>query len=566
ECAYPSCYSTCSFYTPRHDLHCRRFEHGIERLDHHSAHLTRIKFRRWAKLEGEGRVSLISGGGGAALDLFDRGYDRLSQMSSLGRRLNWRWNDVKRFVAGKGSGIADGDVFVFEAFHDDAASWPFTLSIMPKDKEKQGLFQFRIELSRGYNRTVIPVSEIRAKVGLDQTLVFQIEPLKERTPAIVFGVTDFVRPSRRLDNVAGRPPVQTRLAPVGEKPKFKCVVWDLDNTLWQGILAEDGIEGVRLSQTAARLVREFDRRGIINSIASKNDPELAVAALRKFGLSDYFVFSQIGWGPKSEGIRTIIADMDVGADTFAFIDDQAFERGEISELLPEVTVFADSEMEQLLDNPRFDVPITAESGNRREMYRTEERRKAARVASTVNYTDFLRACRIRLDIHGLTAANLGRIYELGQRTNQLNFSALRYSRADLERLMADPAMDTFVLACNDKFGDYGIIGFAVLNKEQALIESFFMSCRVQRKRVENAFFQYLAKELGAKGKSSLHVRYRKTAKNNASVQMLKELGFAYAPASEDEGVFSIALPPVFADDDVVEVALMRDSPPTQAVA
>ena len=556
ECAYPSCYSTCSFYTPGHDLNCRRFERGMERVANKSSNLTRIKFRRWGKLEGEGRVALQSGAAVTGLDMLDAAYGGLPKHTSLARRLDWRWNRFKRRVGGNGAAIGRDDVFVLEAFHNDDDAWPFTLSIMPKDKETEGLFQARVDLMPGYNRAVIPVSDIIAKVGIDQNLIIQIEPLKEKSPAITFGVADFVRLSRPLKNVAGHqlPRSQPGVAAGGEKPKIKCVVWDLDNTVWHGILAEDGIEGLRLSHTATLLIREFDRRGIINSIASKNDPEPAMAALRKFGLSEYFVFAQIGWGPKSSGIKAIVADMDVGADTFAFIDDQAFERGEVSELLPDVTVFAETDMETLLNNPRFDVPITAESGKRREMYRIEEQRKAARESSSADYTDFLRSCRIRLDIQPLSGANLARVYELGQRTNQLNFSGLRYTRADLERLMSNPEIDTFVLACEDKFGDYGIIGFAVLNKEIALIESFFMSCRVQRKRVENAFFFYLAKTLEAQGKTIFKVRYRKTGKNKASVQMLSELGFEYTATSDEDGVFSVNLPRVFVDDDVVEVA------------
>src|SRR6185312_13292741 len=372
-------------------------------------------------------------------------------------------------------------------------------------------------------------------------------------PPIVFGMVDFARLACALENRKGG---DSALRPAAEspKPKFKCVVWDLDNTLWRGILAEDGVEGVHLSETAASVVRELDRRGIINSIASKNDPALALAALEKFGLHPYFVFPKIGWAPKSEGIREIIAEMDVSADTFAFIDDQAFERGEIGDLLPDVTVFSDSDLDKLLADPRFDVPVTPESRKRREMYQTEERRHAARASAAMNYTDFLRTCRIALDVQPLSAANLPRIYELSQRTNQLNFSGRRYSRGELERLMTERPGDTFVLTCNDKFGDYGVIGFAVLKAEAPGIESFFMSCRVQRKRVENAFFQFLGEELVARGAQKLDVSYRRTAKNGASVQMLKDLGFDYRPQNEEEGVFAVNLPCHFPDHDVVEVA------------
>ncbi len=391
-------------------------------------------------------------------------------------------------------------------------------------------------------------------MDLSQIVAVQIEPVGNGAPPVIFGMTDFARLACPLGSR------KASVAPRGEpavnrarQPKFKCVVWDLDNTLWHGTLAEDGIEGVRLSEKAAALVRELDRRGIINSIASKNDADLALAALEAFGLREYFVFPKIGWHPKSDSLKAVIADMDVGADTFAFIDDQAFERGEISALLPEVTVFSDQDLDRLLDDPRFDVPVTAESAKRRQMYQTEERRHAARAGSTMNYADFLRSCRIRLAIEPLSRENLSRIYELSQRTNQLNFSGRRYGMNELEQLAAERPQDTFVLACSDKFGDYGVIGFALLSATGSEVESFFLSCRVQRKLVENAFFQFLGGELCARNKRKLEVRYRKTAKNGAAARMLQDLGFDYRPESEEQGTFSTPLPPNFPDHDIVEI-------------
>lgn len=567
ECAFPTCYSTCSFYTPRADFHCRRFERGIERIANreNGLELKRIQFRRWAKLEGEGKVALKSARASTVLEELDRIGERLlAGPASFLYRLAWHWNETKRSLAARGDALSPTDVFVLEAWHEGTGSWPFTFSVMPKEKGTAGLYQLRIELGPGYNRAVIAASDIAAFLDLSQSLVLQIEPVREGAPPIVFGMADFARLNRPLENRKGGQTTAAQDPQHTARPKFKCVVWDLDNTLWSGTLAEDGMDGVKLSETAAHLVRELDRRGIINSIASKNDPAQAMEVLAKFGLSDYFVFPRVGWGPKSEGLKGIIADMDVGADTFAFIDDQAFERGEIGELLPEVTVFSERELDRLLDDPRFDVPVTPESQKRRQMYKTEERRYAARADAQMDYTQFLRTCRIALDVKPLSHANLSRIYELSQRTNQLNFSGRRYSRAELERLISERPRDTFVLACNDKFGDYGIIGFAVLKEGAAGIESFFMSCRVQRKRVENAFFQFLAEELAARGIQKLDISYRKTARNGASVQMLKDLGFDYRPQNEEEGIFAVNLPCRFPDHDVVEI--MAENVSARAVA
>lgn len=540
ECAFPACYSACSFYTPRADGHCRRFAAGIEDVVSNELSLTRIAFRRWGKLEGKGPVALKTPQARTALHTLDSAAARAMAPLPRGAQdgLRWRWNIAKQNLARRGEAPGEQSVFIVEAVAE--AGEAFTLTIVPAEKTTAGLFQAPLAIKPGYNRFVLPVREIAARIDLAQPYLIQIEPVAGAgTAPIVFGVVDFCVLSAQLAQISG-------LSASGARPKIKCVVWDLDNTVWRGTLVEDGVEGVTLRGDAVALIHALDARGVINSIASKNDAALAFSALEKFGLRDLFVFPQISWGPKSEAIRRIAAAMDVGLDTFAFIDDQPFERGEVSELVPEVEVFADGEIESLLALPRFDVPATAESRARRAMYQTEEQRQSALAASEMDYTAFLRSCAIRLEITQLAPANLTRIYELAQRTNQLNFSGTRYTREQLEALNPE---DTFVLRCVDRFGDYGIIGFCVL--EEARVASFFMSCRAQRKRVEEAFFGFLAERLAARGQHELRVDFRRTAKNGASVAMLEGLGFTYAAADEGSGVFVRPLATPFADRDVV---------------
>ncbi|HEY1502967.1 MAG TPA: HAD-IIIC family phosphatase [Stellaceae bacterium] len=565
ECAFPACYSTCSYYTPRRDHHCRRFENGIERAiapNHRSLQLTRIVFRRWGKLEGQGRIAVRGQRGADVLEAADIALDRVLShaLPAIVRdKFAWRLNDLKVRLVSRGAALQASDMFVLEAWHAGSRSWPFTLAIMTSAKETAGLFQTAAPLLPGYNRLLIPVAEIAKLVDLEKPLTIQIEPVEEGAPPIVFGMIDFCRLARSLA-AAPAQPVAVSAKPTGELPKLKCVVWDLDNTLWQGTLVEDGIDGVTLSQAAADAVRELDRRGIINSVASKNDPDLAFAALEKFGLRQYFVFPKVGWGPKSEAVKSIIAEMDVSADTFAFVDDQPFERGEIQELIPEIAVFSHTQIAALVAHPRCDVPITAESGKRREMYQSEELRTVARGSSTLDYADFLRSCRIKLEVTRLQPHNLLRMYELSQRTNQLNFSGRRYSQAELETLMKEQPERAFVLTCTDKFGEYGAIGFCVLMETRPAIESFFMSCRVQRKRVENAFFEYLRQRLLEHGAERFGVAYKPTKKNKASVQMLAELGFRHeADESAGDEWFVRPIDRDFADSDVVTLDIRCDA-------
>ncbi len=569
ECAFPACYGECSFYTPRPDHHCRRFENGIERVAADNGapiSLARIRFRRWGKLEGRGRIGLKSVRRANRLEWADRVADKALSSplpAFLTDTIKWRLNESKRRSAGRGDDLRGDDLFIMEAWNDGRQALPFTLSIMTEEKQADGLYQVALHLAPGYTRLVKPVREIAALVDLTGAVTLQIEPVGEHTPTVIFGLIDFVRLSKPL---APHTTAPARSVSDADAPKIKCLVWDLDNTLWNGVLVEDGIDGVSLRPEAAQLVRDLDRRGIINSIASKNDKGLAFLALERFGLRDHFVFPQISWGPKSEAIRDIIALMDVGQDTFAFIDDQAFERGEIQQLLPQVAVFSDENIRTLGDHVRFDVPVTAESGQRRRMYQTEERRKAAQSGAAVDYTGFLRSCEICLDVAPLTAATVLRAYELSQRTNQLNLSGRRYSQAELEALLTDRPQDVFVLSCSDRFGDYGAIGLCVLQSGGPAVESFFMSCRVQRKRVENAFFQYLTGVLAMRGARRLELAYRATPKNGAAVEMVKALGFDLQLSAEGEGLFVRALTAPIAEHDVVRLVAPVPLELNQAVA
>jgi FkbH-like protein len=322
-----------------------------------------------------------------------------------------------------------------------------------------------------------------------------------------------------------------------------------------GTLAEDGAAALAVDPLVMDIIKELDRRGILQSAVSKNDPDPALAALTALGIRDYLLFPQIGWGPKSKSVAQIAELLDIGLDTFIFIDDQPFERGEVGETLPSVTVMSTTEIPGLLSNPRLDVPATAESAKRRAMYQTEERRLATLADSGTDYLTFLRGCRIELEIDLLSPASEERAYELSQRTNQLNVSGTRYSREDIAALM-DPraATDTFMLTCIDRFGDYGIIGMCVLDRERARVEAFMMSCRVQRKRVEQAFFSWLAWRLKSRGEGNvLEIDFRRTERNGAIVRMLEELGFELRGPDKDNGVFTRTLAEPFVEDDVVKV-------------
>ena len=201
------------------------------------------------------------------------------------------------------------------------------------------------------------------------------------------------------------------------------------------------------------------------------------------------------------------------------------------------------------------------------MYQTEERRQRERTQSTLDYDAFLRSCAIKLEVRPLAQDYVRRVFELSQRTNQLNVSARRYNIEDIETLMKSPdARNTYVLSCADKFGDDGVIGFCVMNRSSALVESFFMSCRVQRKRVEDAFFALLAAEAAALGHNTLRVAYCRTDRNDTAVAMLIELGFAYVPADGTHGEFRRSVARPFERSQIVELSVAGEMDSMRASA
>ena len=552
ECAAPACYTACNFYTPRPDGHCRRFVHGIETVEHGGPTdipLTRIRFRRWGKLEGRGPVRALGLAEAARLEQAARPALGLG-LAVLARKLaRDQTNHHRALAQGKAEGF---DSFMVEGAALSGDDLAFTLTIMPTDKQNPALFQTRFSLTRDWSRTTIPLADITRHLDLSFDHLIQIEPVGEAEGVeALFGLCDFVSLAK-----ADNRPSNQMAAPIMPATKAKVVVWDLDHTIWDGILVEDGAEGLRVRPGIREVIEALDARGILQSVASKNDHAPAMAALRHHGLSDYLLVPQIGWGPKSASLTRIADALNLGLDSFVFIDDQPFERGEVGETHPSVTVFNEVDALSLLDRPQFDVPITAESRGRRALYAVEAARAQAAEAADGNMDDFLRNCALVLDLAPLGSDDIERVYELSQRTNQLNVAATRFTREEVAALATPKnGVEAWTMRCRDRFGDYGLIGFAHIKPDVGQMLDFFMSCRVQRKRVEAAFLGWLAEHCA--GAEVLTIQYRKTARNDAALAMFEALGFTLRTTGEGEGDLRLTLPTDVAGADIVKVQITQ---------
>lgn len=259
----------------------------------------------------------------------------------------------------------------------------------------------------------------------------------------------------------------------------KCLVWDLDNTVWDGVLLEG--DRLTLREGVADTLRTLDRRGILHSVASRNDPEQALAKLREFGLDEYFLHPQIGWRPKSQSVRAVAGALGIGVDALAFVDDDPFERGEVAFAVPEVLCLDASEVAGLAGRPEFSPAyVTEDAGRRRQMYRAAQRRTTAEEEFDGPQEGFLAGLDMRLRIAAARAEDLRRAEELTVRTHQLNATGRTYSYAELDALRTSDTHELLVVELTDRFGPYGTIGLVLLEtgSHTWTLRLLLMSCRV----------------------------------------------------------------------------------------
>ena len=289
--------------------------------------------------------------------------------------------------------------------------------------------------------------------------------------------------------------------PDSRRPTVKCLVWDLDNTLWKGTLLED--PSVTVDERAGAVVRELDRRGILNSIASRNEAALALAKLREHGLDEYFLYPQINWNAKDVSVKAVADALNVGIDTLAFVDDQPFDREEVAFSLPEVRCYSPDDLGSLLDLPDFKPPfITPESARRRSMYLADAARSREETEFSGPKEEFLAGLAMRFTISPAGEADLQRAEELTVRTNQLNTTGRTYSYDELKAFADSDSHLLLVAELEDKHGTYGKIGLALVETgaEVWTLKLLLMSCRVMSRGVGTVMLNYVmrsAHEAGA---------------------------------------------------------------------
>ena len=306
---------------------------------------------------------------------------------------------------------------------------------------------------------------------------------------------------------------------------FKCVVWDLDDTLWHGTLLEG--DEVALKPGVQNVILELDRRGILQSIASKNDHQAAWETLIRLGLDEYFLLPQISWANKSESIKTIATQLGIGLDTCAFIDDQPFERDEVRHFLPEVTAIDAADIDELLTMPRMQPRfVTSESRIRRKMYHADIRRNQSESEFPGSREDFLEKLGMCMTIRRAVDSDLRRAEELTIRTNQLNATGRMYSYEELAQLVSSSDHLLLVAELEDRYGASGTIGLALIQRgpEVALLKLLIMSCRVISRGVGGVMLSYILQYARRRG-LGMRAQFVSGARNRMMYVTYKFHGF-----------------------------------------
>lgn len=305
---------------------------------------------------------------------------------------------------------------------------------------------------------------------------------------------------------------------------IKAIIWDLDDTLWEGALLEGAVS---LREAAKDIIVDSDAKGVLNCIASRNTREHALQKLDELGLRDFFVLSEIGWDAKSESVRRILSVLNIAPDAVAFVDNDPFERAEVGSAHP-VTVLdarSDADLQFLRDRIR-DLETSPQSAQRRLQVVQAEQRDRAERDHCGPAISFLRGLNLRLVIRRCDRGEIERVRELAVRTNQLNLTGIAYEMPELVRLLHEPNFVILLAELTDRFGSYGVVGSVLLERDVVgfHVRSMFVSCRVMSRGVAGILLSVVAAAAKQEG-VGLTARFRETGRNEPMMTALQFWGF-----------------------------------------
>ena len=397
-----------------------------------------------------------------------------------------------------------------------------------------------MELSMQYpNLFICDIATLQNKLGRDKMFA-----------ANIYTSTEMILSVDALPYVASR--VMDIICAV--KGQFKkCLILDLDNTVWGGVIGDDGMEGIQLGHGLGigkafsefqMWVKKLRQRGIIICVASKNNEDTAKEPFEKhpdmvLRLEDIAVF-QANWETKVDNIRTIQGILNIGFDSMVFLDDNPFERNIVRENIPGITVPELPEdpaeyLEFLYSLNLFETAsFSAADKDRTKQYQVEAQRVTLSKTFS-NEADFLQSLNMISIVSGFTKFNTPRVAQLSQRSNQFNLRTVRYTDADIAALAADPSVIDLCFTLEDKFGDNGLIAVIIMrpeDEETLFVDTWLMSCRVLKRGMEDFTLNTMVERAKEKGYKHIVGEYLPTPKNAMVADHYLRLGFTPIAASD----------------------------------
>jgi len=326
------------------------------------------------------------------------------------------------------------------------------------------------------------------------------------------------------------------------------IILDADNTLWKGVVGEDGINGIKcgvddmtgkIYNEAQLLFKYFKNKGVLLALCSKNNKEeikLVFDNKKEMVLSSNdFVNKEVNWLPKNQNIINIAEKTNVGLDSIVFIDDSDFELELVKKTIPKVmTIKVPTNISEYPDVikqlfPLFNLSsITNEDRAKTQLYLEENERKDS-LKNFSDIEDYINSLSLELTISRNEKIPLERCAQLTQKTNQFNFTTKRYTESQIKKMIDSIDWYIFSMELSDKFGNYGTTGLVILKlkNKKALINTFLLSCRILGRKVEEKLFQFLIEELKNKGVESLYGEYYPSKKNSQVSDFYEKMGMKY---------------------------------------
>jgi FkbH-like protein len=398
------------------------------------------------------------------------------------------------------------------------------------------------------NVRLVELARVIANVGLDNSLDLRYYYSSKALYTIDFFKTyvEYIKPYVMSANGKSK----------------KALIFDCDNTLWKGILGEDGIDNIEMSTITKHgaifaeiqaIALALNQQGVLIGLCSKNNPrdvdEVIESHIDMQIRNKHLAINKSNWSDKVSNLRAIAKELNIGLDSLVFIDDSSFEVNLIREQLPEVTVL--QVPKRLYEYPKmlrenrglfYNLSFTAEDKKKIDMYKQQVERETVK-EKFIDIEDYLASLELKMTIFENKESIVPRMSQMSQKTNQFNLTTRRYTEGDIQNFINDSNSDVYAFSVSDKFGDSGITGLSIVtangSTEMAEIDTLLMSCRVIGRNIEYVFMDYLIGKIEEKKVNNLKAKYIKTLKNEQVKEFFDRCSFGLI--DEDNSVRNYTL-------------------------